>query len=95
MAAIAMFCRAMAIEARRERIRVNCVTPSIVRGTPLYERLQQDAFSSRLFGKAESLAGLGVADADDVAQAIAFLLGPGADRITGQTLSVNGGISAA
>lgn len=95
MAAIAMFCRAMAIEARREGIRVNCVTPSIVRGTPLYARLQEDPFSSRLFGKAESMAGLGVADADDVAQAIAFLLGSGADRITGQTLSVNGGISAA
>lgn len=95
MAAIAMFCRGMATEAKRDGIRVNCITPSIVRGTPLYERLQEDPFSSRLFGKAERLAELGVAGPDDIAQLAVFLSGPGADRLTGQTISVNGGISAA
>jgi 2-hydroxycyclohexanecarboxyl-CoA dehydrogenase len=95
MAAIAMFCRGMAIEAKRDGVRVNCVTPSIVQGTPLYDRLQQDAFTQRLFAKAEALAGLGVATADDVAELIAFLVGPGSARITGQTVSVTGGISAA
>jgi 2-hydroxycyclohexanecarboxyl-CoA dehydrogenase len=95
MAAIAMFCRGMAIEAKRDGVRVNCVTPSIVQGTPLYDRLQQDAFSQRLFAKAEALAGLGVATAEDVAELIAFLVGPASARITGQTVSVTGGISAA
>jgi len=95
MAAIAMFCRGMAIEAKRDGVRVNCVTPSIVQGTPLYDRLQQDAFSQRLFAKAEALASLGVATADDVAELIAFLAGPASARITGQTVSVTGGISAA
>lgn len=95
MAAIAMFCRGMAIEAKREGVRVNCVTPSIVQGTPLYDRLQQDAFSQRLFAKAEALAGLGVATAEDVAELIAFLVSPASARITGQTVSVTGGIAAA
>lgn len=94
MAAIAMFCRGMAVEGKRDGIRVNCVTPSIVRGTPLYDRLQADPFSQRLFAKAEGLASLGVATADDVAELIVFLASPLAGRITGQTVSPNGGISA-
>ena len=95
MAGIVMFSRATAIEAKRNGVRVNCVTPSIVRGTPLYDRLMEDGFAGKLFVKAETMAHLGVADADDVAEAVAFLASPAAARITGQALSVNGGISAA
>jgi NAD(P)-dependent dehydrogenase (short-subunit alcohol dehydrogenase family) len=95
MAGIAMFCRGMAIEAKREGIRINCVTPSIVQGTSLYERLQDNALARRLFAKAESLAGLGVVSADDVAELITFLIDPASSKVTGQTVSVTGGISAA
>lgn len=95
MAAITMFARAMAMEVKRDGIRVNIVTPSLIGGTPIYERLMADEFSARLFGKAAKLASLGVADADDVAATIAFLCSPDAARITGQAISVNGGISAA
>lgn len=95
MAAITMFARAMAMEVKRDGIRVNIVTPSLISGTPIYDRLMQDEFSARLFGKAAKLASLGVADADDVAATIAFLCSPDAARITGQAISVNGGISAA
>lgn len=94
MAGIAMFCRGMAIEAKRQGIRVNCLTPSIVRDTPLYETLMADPFARKLFSKAEGMAGLGVAEADDLAALAAFLAGPGASKITGQTISVTGGISA-
>lgn len=95
MAAITMFARAMAMEVKRDGIRVNIVTPSLISGTPIYERLMEDEFSARLFGKAAKLASLGVANADDVAATIAFLCSPDAARITGQAISVNGGISAA
>lgn len=95
MAAIVMFCRGLAIEAKRSGIRVNAVTPSIVRGTPLYDDLMTDPFAGKLFAKAERLARLGVTTAADVADLIAFLAGPGSARITGQAVSVNGGISAA
>jgi len=95
MAAITMFARALAMEVKREGIRVNIVTPSLISGTPIYDRLMEDEFSARLFGKAAKLASLGVATAEDVAASIAFLCSPAASRITGQALSVNGGISAA
>ncbi|MDR6834119.1 MULTISPECIES: SDR family oxidoreductase [unclassified Sphingopyxis] len=95
MAAITMFAKAMAMEVKRDGIRVNIVTPSLISGTPIYDRLMEDPFSARLFGKAAKLAALGVANADDVAATIAFLCSPDAARITGQAISVNGGISAA
>jgi hypothetical protein len=36
-----------------------------------------------------------VPDADDLGALAAFLAGPGSARLTGQAISVNGGISAA
>ncbi|GHF60470.1 SDR family NAD(P)-dependent oxidoreductase [Seohaeicola zhoushanensis] len=94
MAGIAMFARGMATEGKRNGIRVNCLTPSIVRGTPLYDKLMTDPFAGKLFGKAEAMAQLGVAEPDDLAHLATFLASPAARRITGQTISVTGGISA-
>jgi len=95
MAAVAMFCRTLALEARRSGIRVNCVTPSIVQNTPLFDKVMRDPFASRLFSKAVHRAALGVAEPEDLAQLVVFLASPAAARLTGQTISVNGGISAA
>ncbi len=95
MAAVAMFCRSLAIEGRRSGIRVNCITPSIVQGTPLYAKVMSDPFASRLFRKAEERAQLGVAQPEDLAALVVFLASPAAARLTGQTISVTGGISAA
>ncbi|ADZ69495.1 Oxidoreductase, short-chain dehydrogenase/reductase family [Polymorphum gilvum SL003B-26A1] len=94
MAAIVMFCRGMANEAKRNGIRVNCLTPSIVRGTPLYDTLMADPFCNRLFGKAETMASLGIVEPEDLAAMVVFLASPAAARLTGQTISINGGISA-
>ena len=95
MAAIVMFSRTLAIEAKRSGVRVNCVTPSIVRDTPLYDRLMADDFAGRLFAKAERRAHLGVATPGDLAALVVYLASPAAARLTGQAISVNGGISAA
>ena len=95
MAAIVMFSRTLAIEAKRSGVRVNCVTPSIVRDTPLYDRLMADAFAGRLFAKAERMAHLGVVTPGDLAALVVYLASPAAARLTGQAISVNGGISAA
>jgi len=94
MAGIIMFSRAMANEVKRDGIRVNCLTPSIVEGTPLHDRLMADDFAGRLFGKAKKLAHLGVVIPDDLAALAVYLASPQAARITGQTISVTGGISA-
>ncbi|MDH3472621.1 MAG: SDR family NAD(P)-dependent oxidoreductase [Rhodospirillales bacterium] len=95
MAAIVMFSRTLAMEAKRGGVRVNCVTPSIVRDTPLYDRLMADAFAGRLFAKAERMAHLGVVTPGDLAGLVVYLAGPAAARLTGQAISLNGGISAA
>lgn len=95
MSAIVSFSRTLALEAKRDGIRVNVLTPSLVGGTPTAERLFADTFSARLFGKARELAHLGVSTAEDQAALMLFLAGPHAHRLTGQAISVNGGISAA
>ena len=42
MAAIVMFSRVTAIEAKRDGIRVNVITPSLIAGTPTAEAVLQD-----------------------------------------------------
>jgi NAD(P)-dependent dehydrogenase (short-subunit alcohol dehydrogenase family) len=94
-AAVVMFSRTLALEAGRFGIRVNVITPSIVRDTSAYARVMASEFSQRLFAKAEAKATLGVATPADIAPLAVFLAGPGAAKLTGQAISVNGGISAA
>ena len=95
MAAIVMFCKTAALEARREGVRVNLLTPSLIAGTPGAALIAADPFAGKMFEKAAAMAHLGVADASDIAEAALFLASPMARRITGQTVSVNGGISVA
>jgi NAD(P)-dependent dehydrogenase (short-subunit alcohol dehydrogenase family) len=95
MAAIMMFSRTVAMEAKRDGIRVNVLTPSLIAGTETSARILEGGFSARLFEKAASFANLGVAEPSDLAALIVFLASPEAGRLTGQAISVNGGISAA
>jgi len=95
MAAIVMFSRTLAMEAKRDGVRVNALTPSLVEGTATAERILAEGFSQKLFQKAAKLAHLGVARPEDLAAIAVFLAGPGGAKITGQAISVNGGISAA
>lgn len=95
MAAIVMFSRALAMEAKRDGIRVNVATPSLIADTQITEKLMADPFSAALFGKAGKMASLGVAVAAEVAELIVFLCSDAASKITGQAISPNGGISAA
>jgi 2-hydroxycyclohexanecarboxyl-CoA dehydrogenase len=94
-AAIVMFTRTIAIEEKRYGIRANALTPSLVYGTASTERITADGFSGKLFARAAQQAQLGVPTADDIAALTVFLCGPAAARLTGQAISVNGGISAA
>jgi 2-hydroxycyclohexanecarboxyl-CoA dehydrogenase len=93
MAAIVMFSRAAAIEAKRDGVRINLLTPSLIAGTPGAGLIAADPFAGKMFDKAATLAHLGVPDAIDLAEAALFLAGPQSRRITGQAISVNGGIS--
>jgi NAD(P)-dependent dehydrogenase (short-subunit alcohol dehydrogenase family) len=93
-AAIVMFTRTIAIEEKRHGIRANALTPSLVHGTASTERITTDGFSAKLFASAAKQAALGVPDADDIAALAVFLCSRAAARLTGQAISVNGGISA-
>lgn len=95
MAAIVMFSRTLAIEAKRDGIRVNVLTPSLIAGTPTADLVTRGGFSAKLFEKAAAMAHLGVAVPEDLANMIVFLGGPQSARLTGQAISINGGISAA
>jgi NAD(P)-dependent dehydrogenase (short-subunit alcohol dehydrogenase family) len=94
-AAIVMFTRTIAIEEKRYGIRANALTPSLVYGTASTERITADGFSGKLFARAAKQAQLGVPTADDIAALTVFLCSAAAARLTGQAISVNGGISAA
>ncbi|MGR3198742.1 SDR family NAD(P)-dependent oxidoreductase [Pseudooceanicola sp.] len=94
-AAVIMFCRTLALEVSRQNIRVNVITPSIIADTKSYDRVMATEAGARIFGKAASKAKLGVPTPVDVAPTCVFLASPYSSRLTGQAISINGGISAA
>ncbi len=84
--------KSLALELASEGIRVNCVAPGVVEtemsGT-LRDKLTPDQYE-----KIQSMHPLGLGQAEDVANSIAFLLSPAARWITGTTLIVDGGYTA-
>ena len=95
MAAIVMFCKAAALEVKREGVRINVLTPSLIADTPGAALIDGEEFSAKMFQKAATLAHLGVAESSDLAAMALYLASPFARRMTGQTISINGGISVA
>jgi NAD(P)-dependent dehydrogenase (short-subunit alcohol dehydrogenase family) len=89
-----MFTRALAVEGKRDGIRANVLTPSLTSGTDHYERILADPFAGRMFAKAARLAALGVVTKEELAGLVVFLASPAAAKITGQAISMTGGISA-
>lgn len=94
MAGIVMFTRGLAIEGKRDGIRANVLTPSMTSGTDHFERVMADEFAGRMFAKARRLASLGIVSKEELAALVVFLASPSAAKITGQAISMTGGISA-
>lgn len=95
LAGSVMFLRGLAREMGRHGIRLNAVTPSLIRDTRNYDKVMTGGYSRKLFEKIESRAQLGLPGPDDLAALITFLASPLAAHITGQVVSCNGGISGA
>lgn len=83
------FIRNFALEAARDGIRAHCISPSYVEGNDSARKL-----GSERMAKAATRAGLGLPTAEDIAPLAIFLCGDGARKITGQVISVNGGLNA-
>lgn len=94
--------RALARELGREKIRINAVSMSFIsdaipRWGQSSEPLQdeKDAAGNHKKGMLDKLKKRMIFDVqcEDIAETIAFFASPASDAITGQTLSVNGGLS--
>lgn len=91
-AGIIGFVRNLAVEVARDGVRVHCVSPGFVAETDSARRLA--AHNGDRVAKAAKKAGLGLPTPEDIAPLVLFLCGEGARRITGQVISVNGGMNA-
>jgi 2-hydroxycyclohexanecarboxyl-CoA dehydrogenase len=87
------FSKALAREVARHGITVNCVCPGPTE-TALLAQVAE--YSEKLYtGLARAIPLGRTAQPSDIAPAVAFLLSDGAGYITGQTLSVSGGLTMA
>ena len=90
--ALLALARALAVELARRQIRVNTLSPGLVRTAMTDGALTQ--LSQEQVGVLESNHPLGVGQPEDVARAAAFLLAPQSGWITGTDLVIDGGYTA-
>ncbi len=89
-AALTMLCRQLAQEWAADGIRVNSVSPGLIR-TPLTEPVYRD---TELLRGREAAVPLGrIGTPQDVASAVAYLASPAASYVTGVDLRVDGGLA--
>ena len=91
-AAIVGITKSLAIELAPKNIRVNCVAPGFVK-TNMGDAVNS-LFDSAYSDQIESMHPLGWGEAEDIANAIAFLLSDASKWTTGTVLSVDGGFTA-
>lgn len=85
------FTKTMAREMARHKINVNCVSPG-PSNTPLFEEI--GTYNEGIAAALEkAIPFRRLAQPSDIANGVAFLASDEADYVTGQTLSVNGGLA--
>lgn len=94
-AAVVLMTKVLARELARWSIRVNSVAMTITSGTPSWDRIfAEESFQNNLFSKAVARFPQGrPPSAGEVADVVYFLASGKAGQVTGQTVSVNGGLS--
>lgn len=92
--AVIAFSKTIAREVARHKINVNVVCPGLT-DTPLLEAIQsRSAETGRLIEAITKATPFRrVAQPEEVAEAVLFFASPSADFVTGQTLSVSGGLT--
>ena len=94
--AVIAFSKTIAREVARYKINVNVVCPGLTE-TPLLQavRTQSEQTAKIVDAVTKATPFRRVAKPEEVAEAVLFLSSPAADFITGQTLSVSGGLTMA
>lgn len=94
--AIIAFSKTLAREMARNKITVNVVCPGLTE-TPLLQGIRdQSPKTAKVIEAITRAIPLGrVGTPEDIAEAVTFLASPAAEFITGQTLSVSGGLTMA
>ena len=88
---LAIFCKQLAAEWGPHQVNVNVVAPAFVQIQQIAHMLADQAFYNALVGRIP----LGrIASLDDVKNAVLFFVSSASDFITGQTLYLDGGITA-
>jgi 2-hydroxycyclohexanecarboxyl-CoA dehydrogenase len=82
------FTKSLAREMARHKLNVNCVCPGPT-DTPLFQR-QPDRMKEAL---TRAIPFRRIAQPEDIAEAVLFFVGARSDYITGQVLSVSGGLT--
>jgi len=92
--AIIAFTKTIAREMARHKINVNCICPGPT-PTPLVEEMKaKGGFAEKVFAGMEKIIPLRrMGEPEDIAHAVVFLASDEANFITGQTLSVSGGLT--
>ncbi|MDB5454020.1 MAG: hypothetical protein JWO33_2598 [Caulobacteraceae bacterium] len=93
-AGVMMFSRSLALEVSQYGVRVNCISPSYVKDTPIYDWVVAEGPTSRAH-TAMKRAKLGLPGPGDLGALARFLCSDDAAYLTGQVISVNGGLSSA
>ncbi|WP_054033464.1 SDR family NAD(P)-dependent oxidoreductase [Desulfatitalea tepidiphila] len=93
-AAIIAFSKSLAREVARNQITVNVICPGPT-DTPLTQQMKQESeFATKVLSKMDKIIPLGrTGTPEEIGAAVVFLASREADFITGQTLSVSGGLT--
>ena len=83
-AGLVVTAKCLALELARRKIRVNCLSPAVVR-TPIFKIFERDWLD-----ETEKRYPLGLGEPEDVANAAVFLLSDASRWITGQALIMDG-----
>jgi 3-oxoacyl-[acyl-carrier protein] reductase len=85
------FVRNVALELSQQGVRIHFISPSYVENTAIFDRFIGSGSRAE---SARKRAGLGLPSPKDIAPMCLFLCGPDSAKMTGQIISINGGLNA-